>query len=514
MILEAFDKFWLRHPALLYASTLAFAAAIALGGGILYYIPLAALFWPIFFFRRYKALGIRISLAAMLGFAFGVYINASYYIPIEMQDAVQAVGTFEITSLSRDKNYYGKQWIYQGTLKSCYSKDEGILLAKNIPCVIRFPSTSKSRPTANQSYYIKGIFKNSSFNKGSTFSLKDIKSWVPIPYSYSLAELRYQVKDRVKNYISSKISDVRSATFLVGLATGDFSDKLMLFEFSRFGLQHIMAISGFHFAIVSGVLSVLLRLILPRKKAVLFLIFTLSSYYVFLGPTPSVMRAWLMILVALTAFLLEKKSFSINALGFSVLCMVLFDPLVVFRLGFIFSVLVTASILMNYKIAETMMQKVLKIRTLPEVSHMNLINQHGYLAIAFVRCALSLAIAVNLVALPLTLYFFNKFPLLGFLFNLFFPFLVSVSILLLIMGTITVWIPPVSWFIHFINTQYTSLILNFAYNTPLSLDFYLRMDIISLSFLVVYLTCLFSLSIAYQSSLEKPSEKVSNFAFV
>ena len=76
-------------------------------------------------------------------------------------------------------------------------------------------------------------------------------------------------------------------------------DRLMQFEFGRFGLQHIMAISGFHFAILAGFFSFGLHLMLNRRVANAFLIALLSTYFVFLGAGPSILRAWMTILITL-----------------------------------------------------------------------------------------------------------------------------------------------------------------------------------------------------------------------
>ena len=88
-------------------------------------------------------------------------------------------------------------------------------------------------------------------------------------------------------------------------------------------------------------------------------------------------------------------------------------------------------------------------------------DRHGLCLLHFLRQGLALGIAVNLAALPLTLYHFHKFPLSGLLYNLFFPPMVSISLFLVAaaagVGLAFPWLA--SW-IHSLNAAYTSFLLN------------------------------------------------------
>lgn len=507
------DSFWRRHPALLYAIAIGFGTIISLGWSWSYALPIAWLLLPIYYWRNTSALAIRILLSVALALSVGWYVKSAYHLPSAGDNGTPAIAEFSIHSISLDNQYFEKVWIYRGCLKRCCRLSDNSIVAKNIPATIRFSGKGKNRPPANRSYIIQGTFKcmDSCF---ASFIPKKGARWKEVPHSFSLAEFRHGIKSAVKTYIQRYISDPRSAVFLCGIATGDFSDKLMLFEFSRFGLQHIMAISGFHFAIVAGMMSVILQFFLPRKKAALFLVVLLSSYFVFLGSSPSIMRAWVMILVVLAGFLLERQPISLNTLGVAVVAILAIDPLMVYRIGFQFSVLVTASILLNYSPIDRAMQYMLKRRSLSEVSKMSFATQHGYCLLTYFRRALSLAIAVNLAAIPLTLYHFGKYPLLGIGYNLFFPFMVSISILLLLLGVLTIWVPFLSQSIHALNSGYTAFVLNFAYNMPTSFDYFIRSHSVSLTTLIVYFTLLLAVSVAVRAYFEQEREVYRDLAFI
>ncbi len=62
---------------------------------------------------------------------------------------------------------------------------------------------------------------------------------------------------------------------------------------------------------------------------------------------------------------------------------------------------------------ERLCQKIFSKRTLSELAEMRNVSQHGYCLIYFLRQALALSIAVNLVAIPMTLFHYHKISLNG-----------------------------------------------------------------------------------------------------
>ena len=77
-------------------------------------------------------------------------------------------------------------------------------------------------------------------------------------------------------------------------------------------------------------------------------------------------------------------------------------------------------------------QKMFRTRSLSKITEMHWLDQHAYCLLYYLRQGLALALAVNLVAMPITFFYFQKFPLMSLFYNLFFPFLVSFSMLLLL----------------------------------------------------------------------------------
>ena len=122
-----------------------------------------------------------------------------------------------------------------------------------------------------------------------------------------------------------------------------------------------------------------------------------------------------------------------------------------------------------------MLQSLLPKRSRSEVKILNTLSRHAYLLSSFLRQALSLTLAVNLLLLPLLLYHFHQFPLLSLLYNLFFPFFVGVSLSLLLLALVfQLLFPPLSHLLYSLTGSITSLLLDLASYPPLALDYSLR----------------------------------------
>lgn len=262
----------------------------------------------------------------------------------------------------------------------------------------------------------------------------------------------------------------------------------MKFELSRFGLQHIMAISGFHFSLIAAFLYTALNFVFSRKVAGCLLFIAVSLYFLFLGYSPSILRAWTVITLVQIGMILERRPLALNSLGAALLMNVLIDPLACLQLGFQFSFVTTAMILLFFTCSDAFLQMIFRKRPLYELSRMDRFHQHGYIILAFSRQALALSLAVNLSVVPLSLYYFHKFSWMGILYNLFFPFLVTISMVLLILALSMSFIPLLGDMIHAINSTFTRFLLNFTSHAPPSLDFFWRTSSISCEVIIIYLS--------------------------
>lgn len=345
---------------------------------------------------------------------------------------------------------------------------------------------SKKHYQANHDYQITGTVH--ALN-GCAYALNAF-SWQPIKGSFSLAEKRYQAKKWVHAYIRKHIKQRRAAHFLTGMVTGALEDRVMLQEFGNLGLSHIMAISGFHFALLTLAFHLLLRLFVPHKLEALLLIVLLTGYLLFIGDSPSIQRAWIAVMIFLLGQLFERPPQPLNSLGVALLVALILNPLSAMTLSFQLSFLATAGILLLYTPFNDLLQLWLPKRPLKKVVAYPLIWQHVYLISALIREALTLTLAVHLALLPLLLHYFHMISLNSMIYNLFFPFCASVALLLFLFGILT------GGLIHPFTGWYCEHLLTLTESPPLLFREFYSESIPSL-LIVIYLTCLFVFSIFY-----------------
>lgn len=476
-----FNQTWCYYPALLYGLALLIGTAVGLNSSLWLGIPALFLWVPLITRKSW----LRLLLSIFVGIAGFYSVKVSYHFPDTPPQGLTGKGHLLISSLNTTHKHFGKFWQYKGTLKLFEHY-------KNIPITLLIPLKEEyTHPPANGNYIVEGRLKRSR-NGGFFFIVHPDTPWFKETGSFSLAEIRFAAKQSVQKYIHHHISHSRSAKLLTGLATGEFDDRLMIFEFSRFGLQHLMAISGFHFGIVAYFLGLICRLLLPRYLMNWTLLCGLSLYFIFLGCTPSIMRSWTSALVFTFGQILAKESNGPNALGLGLLIVLIVDPLACEQMGFQFSFATTGAILVFYPIVKRWMDAVFLKRSLSTAFQMNRLNQYGYLTLNFFKASLTLTIAVAIIAFPMTLYFFQKFPILSLVYNLFFPFLVSLSMMMLMLAIMLAPLPLLSDFVHHINTRYTEFVLDFTSNIPTQYDVIFYSKNISSEVLGFYLCCVFS----------------------
>ena len=98
-------------------------------------------------------------------------------------------------------------------------------------------------------------------------------------------------------------------------------------DFQRLGISHLLAISGFHFAVLLGATEKLLAYFIANKKLRLIPLSLFAIFYMFLcSLSPSVLRAGIMMLFAYTAIACNRTSDMPTALGVAVFLICLFAP--------------------------------------------------------------------------------------------------------------------------------------------------------------------------------------------
>jgi len=370
----------------------------------------------------------------------------------------EGVAVFQIEEVKRHKGPFHSSLVYVGKVKAFR---QGSRAWYRIPCRL-YMHHKKNRPKANCEYLIPSatLIKISPFR----YILKGAGEWLPVKRTFSFAEWRFQAKERVRNMLRAHYTDKRSYALMSVLFTGDSESSILSYQFGKVGVQHLLAISGFHFAILSLFLALLLKLFLPKRGVIAGLIPFLCAYLFYMGgATPSISRAWIGMITFTIGILFSFRPTALNSLGISLL-FALLSPLTMANISFQLSFSATLCILIFYKKFQKTLELLLPKRPFDQLQRMPLLDQGGYLICSYIRNVLALNGAVLTFTLPLLIFHFHSFPLISLIYNLFIP-----PLFVFLMGgaILGLFIPGVS----FINGHYTSLLLDLIANAPKKLGF-------------------------------------------
>lgn len=429
---------------------------------------------------------------------FVFFLTSSHIHFPEIPNKTQGKAIIAIEHLSLKTGAHQPSYIYKGKIISF--EGNGIAL-KGVPFFLNHPASKKNRPPADCMYELDCEIKKA---KGKAVIIKPLpkSTWKRIE-SFSFSEIRYQLKKHVKTWIERQFSSQIVIQFLSGLAIGEFDDRQLKQDLGRFGLLHLLAISGFHFNILANLLEMLLRPFLRPKGLTLALVLLLSIYFIFLGWGPSILRSWLTLFVYLSAYFHQRFSSPLNSLGFALLATTFIDPLLLETLGFQFSFLTTAAILLYIPLLNEFFHFIFPKRTLQTLLKWRFSDQAAYIILGFLKNGLSITFATTLIALPISLYYFHQFPFLSLFYNIFFPFLVSLSMGLLLLGAVFFFLPPFSRIIHIVNDYFTSFILNMTYEIPPSWDIVLQIAEIPLILMYIYMITILIMPIKLKKNVNR-----------
>ncbi len=116
--------------------------------------------------------------------------------------------------------------------------------------------------------------------------------------------------------------------------------------FRTSGLIHLLVVSGLHLTMVSGcVLGLLLLCRLPRRWAVAATMAVTVIFALFIGLTPSVVRATVMCLALLGGWLLRRPANGLNSMGLALGLLLLYNPYMALNAGLQLSFAATVGVL-------------------------------------------------------------------------------------------------------------------------------------------------------------------------
>jgi len=237
-----------------------------------------------------------------------------------------------------------------------------------------------------------------------------------------------QIKNKLQDKIIALLPAPQSG-LLIGLILGgdDKLSKAVQDNFSKTGLTHIVAVSGYNVTIVAEYLMLLgIFLGLWRKQAFYFALAGIFLFVVMTGMSASAVRAGVMGWLILWAMKNGRLSNAQNSIVFSALVMLLFNPLLLrWDVGFQLSFLATIGIVYFYPVIEKYS-----------------IKKNG---ISFLSEILFLTLSAQVFVLPIILTDFQKLSVISPLANLLVLPIIPLTMLLgFVMVVLAFVFPPLA----------------------------------------------------------------------
>lgn len=221
-----------------------------------------------------------------------------------------------------------------------------------------------------------------------------------------------------------------AATMLMG-------DEVMLNEeqsqtFQAAGVSHVLCVSGMHVGIIYIILNYLFFFLNGSQwrkivKQVLLLA-VIWLYACMVGLTPSVVRSAVMFTFIAVGGMFRRETRTYNSLLTAAFCMLLFNPMLLFEVGFQLSFLAVWGILW----VQPMLQKMW---------------EPAFPPLAYLWSIWSVSIAAQLFTFPISVCYFHQFPTYFLLSNIVVmvlaPFVIGVSLFFLSVSAIP-WLAVIS----------------------------------------------------------------------
>ncbi len=216
--------------------------------------------------------------------------------------------------------------------------------------------------------------------------------------------IKYGIQDLINRSMEGESAAILQA-LLVGVR-GEISDETEQ-AFVDSGAIHVLAVSGLHVGYVTlafWVITGFLRL--PLKPRVIITVLVLVLYVLVVDIKPSVMRAVIMASMVLISKGWERQVNVFNSLAAAALIQTLIDPLQLFDMGFQLSFTAVFSIVYIYQRIEILLPEKIK----PSELHNN--------AVRYVFQMFLVSLAALIGTVPITIFYFNRIPIISMLSNL------------------------------------------------------------------------------------------------
>ncbi len=239
----------------------------------------------------------------------------------------------------------------------------------------------------------------------------------------------YSIKEKSLDAVYRLFPDPEAsllAGILLGVDTGLPAPLQQAFKDT--GTAHIIAISGFNIAIIAGIFVTLFSRIFGPRRGTLLAILGIGFYTFLVGADAAVVRAALMGTLSLFAVQVGRRQQGLNTLAFVAALMALWNPLILWDVGFQLSFFATLGLILYADPFQQAGTKFIQRFTSAEAAQ----RISGPLA-EFVL----LTLAAQVATIPIMAFQFKQISLVSFIAN---PFILPAQPAVMILGGLAVFI--------------------------------------------------------------------------
>lgn len=278
----------------------------------------------------------------------------------------------------------------------------------------------------------KGIYHRQNLQ---AHQFKQIGNEPPNLLLYASIKVRRFFEDIIREKVTVKREQSIATALLLGLK--DNMDNEVRDAYAATGTMHVLAVSGMHVGLVFGIFLLLFKHVnFNRSQRLLMALLVLGLLWLYgfmTGLSPSVLRAVLMFSLVLVAQVLSRRHNIYNTLAIAAFVLLCYDPYMLFDVGFQLSFLAVIGI----------------VALQPGIY--SLLTLNNWL-LDKIWQLVSIAVAAQLITLPLGIYYFHQFPVYFWLANIVVVPSATFALYFGMAGLVLSWVPYLSdllFYIHF-----------------------------------------------------------------
>ena len=227
-----------------------------------------------------------------------------------------------------------------------------------------------------------------------------------VGHRHSLSSVSQHIQQRLAETIANDNLTPQHLAVVRAMLLGqrDYTYQEQREQYSRAGIVHLLCVSGLHVGIIAYIVSLLLSPLGNRRRSKIIhgmaQLLTIWAFVFITGMAPATLRAGIMFSLYIVAQMTGREGNGINILCFTAFAMLVFNPLLLFDVGFQFSYAAMAGIFTLFPSLSALIQP---------AEHDGL---RGIAATVGKEAwnLLCLTLAAQLFVMPIQLYYFHQMP--------------------------------------------------------------------------------------------------------